>query len=258
MRRCNLTLIICCRVCEAVLTLKEQYVCWPSEPMQTEKAFRDIAGFPCVVGAIDGTHIRVNPPAAEGSAFINQDQKHSLNVCGVAGPNYRFYYVHSGAPGRSHDSGVLKQTSIWQEWEENGYRPFDGAVILGDAGYPLTEWLLTPFSPTVPLSSDQEGYQRAHTHTRAVVEQSFGVLKMRFRKLFTGGLRITNMQSAANLIEAAVVIHNMCIDVGDDLIEYLAELPTVEEDWVPQPDSGSEDTAAGASRRDEIVERFRR
>jgi hypothetical protein len=66
----------------------------------------------------------------------------------VAGPDLSFYYVETSFTGRNHDSKVLKSSSLWESMER-GEGPFPGAVLLGDSGYPLREWLITPFAGTV-------------------------------------------------------------------------------------------------------------
>lgn len=49
--------------------------------LQTHKrAFMDIAGFPGVVGAIDGTHIRIIAPSENEDVFVNRKRYHSINT----------------------------------------------------------------------------------------------------------------------------------------------------------------------------------
>ncbi|XP_062595033.1 putative nuclease HARBI1 [Saccostrea cucullata] len=57
--------------------------------------------------------------------------------------------------------------------------------LIGDSGYPLKEWLLTPFLS--PSNQQEEKYNDALTKTRIVVERAFGVLKSRFRCLHASG-----------------------------------------------------------------------
>jgi len=42
--------------------------------------FREIAGFPLVIGAIDGTHIPLLAPSEEENAYVNRKGTHSVNV----------------------------------------------------------------------------------------------------------------------------------------------------------------------------------
>jgi len=49
---------------------------------------RDIAGFPCVAGCVDETHVLVNPPNQDEDAHVNRHHTKSLNVAMVAGPDY--------------------------------------------------------------------------------------------------------------------------------------------------------------------------
>lgn len=62
----------------------------------------------------------------------------------MAGPDLTFFYVEASAPGRCHDSRVLKDSTLWEAME-TGERPFPGAVLIGDSGYALRDWLITPF-----------------------------------------------------------------------------------------------------------------
>ena len=115
--------------------------------------------------------------------------------------------------GRNHDSRVLQDSSLWQKFEVQKQLPFPGAVLLGDSGYPLREWLITPFlgDPEDPAS---QRFNSAHSKTRCIVEQTFGILKTRFYCLKTG-LRIKDMTLAAKIIIACGVLHNICLLHGE-------------------------------------------
>lgn len=58
--------------------------------------------------------------------------------------------------------------------------------LAGDSGYPLKQWLLTPFPN--PQSAEERNYNVRHSQARAVVERTIGLLKGRWRCLdATGG-----------------------------------------------------------------------
>lgn len=219
--------------------------------------FYKIARFPNVCGAVDGTHICVTPRKHEENCYVNRHSRHSLSVCAVAGPRYEFFYVNSRHAGKSHDSRILQRTGLWSAFE-NGYRPFSGAVILGDSAYPLREWLMTPFRSTSLMTPAMTGYQNAHTRTRGVVEKAFGILKMRFRALFNAGLRFQNMSNAADTILAACIIHNICIKRGDDVSDLLEQFQHVQPMDLPLPPEAPIDvpTQSGNAKRERFVACF--
>jgi len=50
---------------------------------------------------------------------------------------------------------------------------------IGDSGYPLRPWLLTPINN--PITEAEKYYNTKHMSTRSLIERCNGVLKMRFR-----------------------------------------------------------------------------
>ena len=78
-------------------------------------------------------------------------------------------------PGSTHDAYILSSSSL----PECISNLTAGGWLLGDSGYPLKEWLMTPIYN--PKTGQEERYNSAHCRTRNVVERAFGVLKARFR-----------------------------------------------------------------------------
>ena len=199
------------RVAAAISSLQPEVICWPPDTASVATKFFQLAKFPRVAGAVDGTHIPVTPPKAVEDDFVNRHHQHSINVLAVAGPSREFYYVNANYPGKCHDSHVLQESSLWRHFE-GGWRPFEEAVLLADSAYPLKDWLLTPYRGA------EEGLQgrfnSAHRRTRMLVEQAFGVVKKRFYILATG-IRFRKMRHASEIIIACFVLHNLCILHGD-------------------------------------------
>ena len=55
--------------------------------------FHQIAGFPNVMGPIDGTHIRIKSPPNDEHLFVNRKYYHSINVQGVCDDKLRFINI---------------------------------------------------------------------------------------------------------------------------------------------------------------------
>lgn len=92
--------------------------------------------------------------------------------------------------------------------------------IVGDSGFPLEPWLLTPFQSTTDGSRELE-YNKIHIKTRQIIERCFGVWKNRFRCLMTHRVLHYSPYTAAMIIYATMCLHNMCIEAdiydGDEL-----------------------------------------
>ncbi|XP_045116824.1 uncharacterized protein LOC123507728 [Portunus trituberculatus] len=95
--------------------------------------FTAIAGFPEVIGGIDGTHVMI-----------------------VAPREYKW-------PGSVHDARILVQSGLCTIFD-NGIVPA-GCHLQGDSDYPSKKWLLTPYL------RPQSSYNRAHKKTCSVVER---------------------------------------------------------------------------------------
>ncbi|MCP4495118.1 MAG: transposase family protein [Gammaproteobacteria bacterium] len=88
----------------------------------------------------------------------------------------------------------------------NGWRPFPGAVLLGDSAYPIRDWLMPPIA-TPNVGGREMRYNRAHKSTRRLVECSYGIMKNCFPCL--GKLRVKKPVYAAQIVKAVVTLHNL-------------------------------------------------
>lgn len=64
---------------------------FPTTPhviQQKQTQFMQIAGFPGVVGAIDGTHIKIIAPSINENIYVNRKRYHSVNTQVVFAADY--------------------------------------------------------------------------------------------------------------------------------------------------------------------------
>lgn len=70
------------RVSHALHSLAPQFIRWPrgEHARQVAREFESHSAFPRVVGAIDGTHIKINAPTEDAQSYINRKGTHSIQV----------------------------------------------------------------------------------------------------------------------------------------------------------------------------------
>jgi hypothetical protein len=62
-------------------------------------------------------------------------------ILGICGPDLKFLSISSKYPGSVSDARVWRNSAIFRKFE-NGYRPFPGCVLIGDAIYPQSDFLV--------------------------------------------------------------------------------------------------------------------
>lgn len=104
--------------------------------MQNAK-FRHFQG---VFGCIDGTHIPILASAFDQTRFRNRHGYYSTNVMAICDctESLLFQFVLSGAEGCGSDSIIFRENKHRIKWLRGGF-------LLGDAGYALSHYILTPY-----------------------------------------------------------------------------------------------------------------
>nr|XP_034327180.1 putative nuclease HARBI1 [Crassostrea gigas] len=215
---------------------------------RTKASFYKIAGFPNVIGAIDGTQIPIQGMGTDDEhLYVCRKGFHSINVQAVVDADLRFTNAVCKFPGATHDAFIFQNSSLPNLIESLQ----DGGWLIGDSGYPLKEWLMTPISN--PRSGQEERYNSAHCRTRNAIERAFGVLKARFRCLHkTGGCLPYRPDKCTKIIECAMRLHNLAIN---ERVPLMVE--TEEEDDVQQPFAPViPNNCTAAMLRDRLVQRF--
>lgn len=114
-------------------TLSFRYIRWPQPNEYSARAaeFYAIAGFPKIVGAVDGMHVAIRNPNRSHNNYYNRKHFTSINVMVISNADLTFSHVDARAPGSANDSYVLRMSPICDLGEDGG---LNGYVLLGDSG----------------------------------------------------------------------------------------------------------------------------
>ncbi|XP_025162269.1 putative nuclease HARBI1 isoform X2 [Harpegnathos saltator] len=147
-----------------------------SDKENTANEFLQIAGFPKVLGCIDGTFIKVRTPAHKiKSTYVNRHDIPSITLQGICDARKRFIDTFTGIPSKIHDARVLKLSDICDKLP--GICEGGKYHILGDGAYPIREWLIIPFKDYGNLSAKDKQFNKMLSATRVLIENAFGLLK---------------------------------------------------------------------------------
>ncbi|KAK0420260.1 hypothetical protein QR680_014589 [Steinernema hermaphroditum] len=121
------------RVLRAVLRRVNSFIVWPTGSVAREVSnkFFDLTGVPGIVGAVDGTHCRIQAPSDREFEFVNRKQYHSINCMVIATPQLTAIAANAKFPGRSHDSRIFRESVVYSDLT---HRRKDG-ILLGDSAY---------------------------------------------------------------------------------------------------------------------------
>lgn len=185
----------------------DTFIKFPSDSIETSRhktTFFETGGIPNCIGCIDCTHVWIQMPSDNPTRYINRKNWPSINVQAVCDSDGRFTNIYANWPGSVHDSFILRQSQLYDDFEEGKHQGY----ILGDGGYPSRPWLLTPIG--TPRSDQQRRYNIAHSRTRVKIEQAFGILKRRFTSL-RSELKV-NPKRACLLILCSAMLHNIATE----------------------------------------------
>ncbi|XP_024024743.1 protein ANTAGONIST OF LIKE HETEROCHROMATIN PROTEIN 1-like [Morus notabilis] len=209
------------------------------DPVVAARGNKYLPWFQNCIGALDGTHVPVVPPAANAEAWRNRKGFLSQNVLGVCSFDMRFTYMLAGWEGSAHDARVL--TSAIETREKNFPTPPERKYYLVDSGYANTNYFLTPYrESTYHLQeyrarrgrpqTPRELFNYTHSSLRNCIERTFGIWKARFRILKC----INNypIQTRIDIPLVCAILHNFIhmYNHKDDLLtQYMRDAVPVAE-----------------------------
>ena len=226
--------------CQAIVTvLLRKYIKFPSSGQLDSivDGFKTKWGVPQCVGAIDGSHIPISAPVLNHTDYYNRKGWYSVILQGLVDHSYHFLDVYVGWPGNVHDTRVFAHSSLYTSLAGSELLPSTKMItlngvnvplfIIGDSAYPLETWLMKPFSQNVAVTPQHRTYNYRISRARIVVENAFGRLKARWRRLMKRN--DMHMENIPTVITATCVLHNLCEVHGE----------TFNESWLHEAESGS-------------------
>jgi hypothetical protein len=200
-------------VMEAMLQCQETLFIKPRQHDPIHERLQDpkYAPFVGCIGALDGTHIPAFIALDKQAPFRNRKGFISQNVLAVCNLDMTFSYILAGWEGSAHDG------KVYNDALGKGLPLLEGKFYLGDAGYGLSHFCLTPYRGVryhlkewarrdLRPQNKEELYNLRHSSLRNVIERIFGVLKKRFPILVV--MPSYSFLDQIKLVKCAMLIHN--------------------------------------------------
>ncbi|KAB0793030.1 hypothetical protein PPYR_12650 [Photinus pyralis] len=197
------------RTCKMLLQANERYkiITWPNaaRSLIISEHFRQLNGFPGIIGAIDGTHIRILKPKDNPNSYCNRKHYHSVLLQGVCDHQKLFTDVYAGEPGSIHDLRLFRKSDLCQRITTGEVTFPNDTHLVGDLAYSLSRYLIVGFKNIGVLTARQKNFNYKLSQCRVVMENAFGYLKGRFRRLKS--LETVRLDLISLLIVSGCILH---------------------------------------------------
>jgi DDE superfamily endonuclease len=210
-----------------------QHLCWPETAriVEIKSQFEATFGVPNCCGSIDATHIVMTLPAIESSDdWCDSERNYSMFLQCIVDHEMRFLDLITGLPGSMTFARLLKCSGFFKLCEA-GNR-LNGSIklskeneeirefIVGDTGFPLLPWLMTPFEGK-NLSGPCEEFNSRIVAIRLVATKALARLKGSWRILHKVMWR-PDKHKLPSIVLVCCLLHNIIIDNGDELCDDVA------------------------------------
>ncbi|KHJ99908.1 transposase, IS4 family [Oesophagostomum dentatum] len=185
--------------------------CRPSSSDFCRRNARDFARtgrFPNIIGAIDGSCVKIDKPGHSGWQYYCRKGYTAINVLAAVNASEKFTYINANFPGSVHDASMYAYSSLKDAFANGQVLP--GYCFVGDSGFPNGNDIITPIRN--PSRRQEVSYNKWHRKMHVVVECALGKWKRKFA-ILRDGIRVTP-RKAAKIIIACAVLHNMMVDMG--------------------------------------------
>lgn len=218
------------RFVEAIEEKGRHHIRWPStdqEMADIKHKFEKIQGLPNCCGAIDITHITMLLTSSdqEAETWLDYKKNHSMILLAIVDPDLRFLDIVTGWPGMMNDSSVLYSSNFFklcQKGEKMNGKKISLAndtevreYIIGDSGFPLLPWLVTPYQEK-ELTKSELRFNKRLLETHGVAKAALARLKEVWR-MIRGDMWRPDKHKLPRFILACCILHNIVIDMEDEV-----------------------------------------
>ncbi|XP_056263158.1 uncharacterized protein LOC130188716 [Pseudoliparis swirei] len=213
--------------CERLNTLQEKQIRWPvggeavealSPLCRPDKEQEEQQGVPRVLGVLGHTRIPIRLPIGKHDveSMVPEVKRMKmeahpdswLNLQLACDRKGRFLHCRT-----SRGSDVDRGGALRDKLEQQPELMPSGSCLVARAGYPLTAQILTPYSRSIgPREALFNEMLEEHFQ---ILDQAVANLKARFKRLRY--LDIGNYERARAVVLTACVLHNMFLDMGQEV-----------------------------------------
>lgn len=216
-------------VTNAIIKCLGHMIAFPSSNEQVQEnknEFLRKTDFPGCVGCVDGTHIGIISPPFDNQhsalLFYNTKGFHSINVQIVCDANFQILNINTRYAGSVQDSAIWQTSEVRRLMKQRFENGDQTTWLVGDQGFPLEPWLMTPVS--VPDADSPEArYNLAFKKARALIDKCIGYLKMVFRCLHNRNSLHYSPKRAGKIVAACAILHNIRVSRNEHSEEDLDE-----------------------------------
>ncbi|XP_071677530.1 uncharacterized protein [Lolium perenne] len=214
-------LLVAEKFVDAVLKRAAHHLRWPdsSKMDKIKSTFGKIHNLHNCCGIICTTHIPFGPNCDHG-------ENGRILMQAVIDPKMRFMSLALNSRDSITQLSILHESPLFKECEKGGqlndsklkvasYGSEVGEYLIGDAGYPLLPWLLTPYQEE-NLSDPKAEFNRRHFAATACARKALAMLQEKWKCLQKDVWWPENLQTRYKMIDACCRLHNIVMDMEDD------------------------------------------
>ncbi|XP_044955102.1 putative disease resistance protein RGA4 [Hordeum vulgare subsp. vulgare] len=207
------------RFVDAMWEQADHHSSWPdcNEKDEIKSKFEKIHKMNNCCGVICATQIPFGP---------NWEKNKTTQMQVIVDPEMRFRNIWLGSAGSINHINILYDSHLFNGCEKGGRLngsklkvALDGSevgeYIIGDTGYPLLPWLLTPYQEE-DLSDTKAEFNRRHSAARTCALKAMARLKDTWKCLQGEVWWPANLETLSKIIYACCRLHNIVIELEDD------------------------------------------